>query len=111
MENEIRNLLIENNIEFEEQKRFDWLGSQSLDFYLPKQHIAIECQGKQHFEPTKYWGGKETFIKINERDKRKRGLCNENDIKILYYVDYEIDFPYEVYSDTKEIINEINKVK
>ena len=111
MENEIRNLLIEKNIEFEEQKRFDWLGLQSLDFYLPKQHIAIECQGKQHFEPTKYWGGEETFIKINERDIRKRELCNKNGIKIIYYVDYDLDFPYKVYNDKKEIINEINKVQ
>ena len=111
MEREIRILLSDNNIIFEEQKRFDWLGLQSLDFYIPSKKIAIECQGKQHFEPTKYWGGEETFAKINERDKRKRELCNENDIKIIYYVDYDLDFPYEVYKDTKEIINEINKVQ
>ena len=111
MENEIRNLLIENDIEFEEQKRFSWLGLQSLDFYLPKQNMAIECQGKQHFEPTKYWGGEETLTKINERDKRKKERCDEHDIKIIYYEDKDLYFPYEVYKDTKEIIREINNVE
>ena len=73
--------------------------------------MAIECQGKQHFEPTKYWGGEETLIKIKERDKRKKERCNEHDIKMIYYADYDLDFPYEVYKDTKEIINEINNVE
>ena len=45
------NFLKENNIEFETQKRFKWLGGKSLDFYLPKYNIAIECQGLQHFRP------------------------------------------------------------
>ena len=30
---------------------------------------------------------------------------------MIYYADYDLDFPYEVYKDTKEIINEINNVE
>ena len=35
LETKIRFLLEENNIIFEQQKRFEYLGKQSLDFYLP----------------------------------------------------------------------------
>lgn len=27
------------------QKRFDWLGNQSLDIYIPSKNVAIEYQG------------------------------------------------------------------
>ena len=37
--------LNKKHIIFEKQKRFNWLGRQSLDFYLPKYNIGIECQG------------------------------------------------------------------
>ena len=50
LEKDTRNILIENNIYFESQKKFPWLGRQSLDFYLPDYNIAIECQGIQHFK-------------------------------------------------------------
>ena len=56
LEKERCNILNKNNIIFERQKRFDWFGLQSLDFFLPKYNIANECQGRQHFID-------ETFIK------------------------------------------------
>lgn len=110
MENDIRKLLMENNIKFVEQKKFGWLGLQSLDFYLPNEHIAIECQGGQHFLPVEYWGGEEAFNKVIERDRVKKERCNEHNIKILYYADYEFDFPYKIYRNGNELINEINKI-
>ena len=55
LEREIRYFLEGNDIKFEYQKRFDWLGKQSLDFYLPDYRIAIECQGSQHFENDKFY--------------------------------------------------------
>lgn len=89
MENEIRNLLLENNIEFEEQKRFDWLGKQSLDFYIPSKNIGIECQGRQHFESVSHFGGDEGLITTIERDERKYNLCFENNVNIIYYIHKE----------------------
>ena len=60
LEKEIAKILKNNNILFDRQKRFDWLGRQSFDFYLPEYNIAIECQGIQHFEPVDFAGkGKE----------------------------------------------------
>ena len=85
LENEVKTLLQNNKIEFEEQKRFDWLGKQSLDFYLPRYNLAIECQGIQHFEPIEYFGGVKTLENQIKRDKRKYLLCENNSIEILYY--------------------------
>ena len=85
LEREIRLFLKDNNINFEYQKRFDWLGLQSLDFYLPEYNVAIECQGIQHFEPIDFFGGKKALKETLERDERKLQLCNENNVKLLYY--------------------------
>ena len=32
-----------NSITYERQKKFEWLGFQSLDFFITKYNIAIEC--------------------------------------------------------------------
>lgn len=87
LENQLKQKLINENIEFEEQKRFDWLkykNNLSLDFYLPKYKLGIECQGIQHYKPLNYFGGKEAFKNQVKRDKIKFELCKENGIKILY---------------------------
>lgn len=57
LERKVREFLTSSNIEFEYQKKFDWLGRLSLDFYLPKYNIGIECQGRQHFEIVEAFGG------------------------------------------------------
>ena len=85
LEKEIRNILIENNISFESQKRFIWLGKQSLDFYLSEYNIGIECQGEQHFESLEFFQGDEGLKKIQERDELKKKLCEENNINLIYY--------------------------
>lgn len=85
LEIEIENLLIENNVEYETQKTFDWLKHKRnlyLDFYLPKYNVSIECQGKQHFNVDSFKG--ETYEIIIERDKTKKELCDK-DIQYLNY--------------------------
>jgi hypothetical protein len=89
LENDVKNFLQTNHIPFETQKRFDWLGLLSLDFYLPKQRTAIECQGGQHFRPIEYFGGEKSYLYQVERDNRKQSLCEEHNIKILYYSNKE----------------------
>lgn len=99
-----------NGIEFEEQKKFDWLGKMTLDFYLPKHNIAIECQGGQHFIPVEHFGGENGLKEITQRDKKKKQLCEEHGIKLLYFSNSKVkkqvggEFPYDV------IISE-NKLK
>lgn len=46
-------------------------GNMSYDIYICGMKIAIEYQGKQHFEPVDYFGGEENFIKQKERDELK----------------------------------------
>lgn len=87
LENTVRKYLSDDNILFLEQKRFDWLGSQSLDFYLPDYNIAIECQGIQHFKAIDFFGGEKGLKNTIYRDKKKERLCNENGIIVLYYSD------------------------
>ena len=82
----------EQNIVYERQKRFKWLGRQSLDFYLPDYNIAIECQGIQHFKPVDFGGqgeksANELFEKNKERDDKKLKKCLSNNIEIIYVID------------------------
>ncbi|MBO6254826.1 MAG: hypothetical protein J6O49_14465 [Bacteroidaceae bacterium] len=99
--------LEENGIEFERQKKFDWLGRQSLDIYVPSVNIGIECQGLQHFKPINYFGGIEGFKKRVKLDKLKKELCDANGINLLYYSDENID--ESVITDKELIWEKIKK--
>ena len=107
LEKKIRYLLLENNICFEQQKRFKWLGLQSLDFYLPEYNIAIECQGIQHFEPINFFGGEKALKETIERDKEKKEKCKKNNIKILYFSDKQ--YNNELYVDYNDLLKVIKK--
>ena len=63
----------------------DWLGLQSLDVYIPSLKIGIEYQGIQHYEAVDYFGGEEAFQRAVERDKRKKRLCRENGVSLIYW--------------------------
>ena len=90
LEKNVKNLLLENGIKFEQYKRFNWLGLQSLDFYLPEYNTAIECQGIQHFEEVEHFGGSKGLEENKRRDRRKYQLCRENGVNI-FYVNYNDD--------------------
>ena len=109
LEKQIRDLLVRNEINFIPQansKIFEWVGKLSLDFYLPDYNIAIECQGKQHFN---LGGWNEPFEVIQERDGRKRRLCEANGIKLLYFSNLGIEYPYQVFEDENLLMEEIIK--
>ena len=59
-------------------------GNMSYDVYICGLKVAIEYQGKQHFEPVEYFGGKEHFEKQQERDKLKAELSKENGVRLVY---------------------------
>lgn len=113
LENATRKFLKENNIQFSEQKTWDWLRfkvNQRVDFYLPDYGIAIECQGKQHFEPVDWFDGQKGFEECLERDKNKLDLCTSHKIKIVYYSNLSTGtrsypYPYKVYEDLEELFN------
>lgn len=67
-----------------------WLGRQRLDIFLPELNLAIEYQGEQHYRPVGAFGGEQGFLKLKERDKRKRALCSQNGVAV---VDIRYDAP------------------
>ena len=106
--------LDENGITYDYQKRFDWLGKQSLDFYLPDYNVGIECQGEQHFFPVERFGGDEMFKKILERDKRKKSLCEKYRVKLLYFgniPNYDTFLGESVHDDVQYLINYLEEHK
>nr|DAR64447.1 MAG TPA: restriction enzyme [Caudoviricetes sp.] len=107
LERSVMTYLDEHEIAYDYQKRFDWLGRQSLDFYLPDYKIGIECQGLQHFEEVDYFGGKEGLNECKKRDKRKFKKCQKNGIKVLYYSNLGIEYPYDVFEDLDLLFKEI----
>ena len=111
LEREFRLFLEENNIKYEEQKTFDWLKLkkfQYLDFYLPQYNIGIECQGEHHFQKSG-WGRGENGEKVIERDLNKLKLCQEHGIKIFFYSNLGIEYPYKVFESKKDLLEEIKK--
>ena len=110
LEKEVLNMLLNNGIESKQCKKFEWLGLQHLDFYLPKYNLAIECQGEQHYKSVEQFGGDCEFLKLQERDKRKKKLCEENGVKLLYFTHYKnVDENEVTFKDINKLLNEIFK--
>jgi hypothetical protein len=63
----------------------DWLGRQRLDVFLPRLRLGIEYQGRQHFEPVDFFGGEAGFARNQERDAKKKDLCKQNGITLIYF--------------------------
>ena len=106
LEKEIEEYLKSENIKFEKQKKFEWLGRQSLDFYLPEYNVAIECQGIQHFtDKTRF--SHDTFKERIKRDKIKKELCDKNGINLIYFSNLKIKYPYFVYEDKTNMLKYI----
>ena len=109
MEREIRLFFEQHNVLYEEQKTFEWLKlkkQQYLDFYLPEYNIAIECQGEQHFQKSG-WGKGNNAEKVLKRDLNKFKLCENHNIKLYYYSNLNIIYPYEVFEDKEKLLNTI----
>jgi len=110
LENELIELFNYNNIEYihrAKRRKINWIDTLELDFYLPKYKIAIECQGIEHFKPINFFGGEKKYKSTLERDKKKLKLCEENGVKLLYYSNLDIEYPYEVFEDKEELLKEI----
>ena len=107
LEEDITSFLEKNEIKFERQKKFDWLGLQSLDVYIPNANIAIECQGLQHFKPINYFGGIKGYNNRKRLDEQKAKLCKENGVKLLYYSDKQIED--NIITDKEIILEEIKR--
>ena len=119
LEQSVMNYLDENGTTYDYQKRFKWLGRQSLDFYLPDYNVGIECQGEQHFFPIDFagkgveWACKQ-FDELIKRDKRKKALCEKHGIKLLYFgnvPNYDTFLGEAVHDDVQYLIDYLNEDK
>ena len=63
----------------------EWLRGQSLDIFIPSQNAAIEYQGAQHFKPIGFFGGDRGLSDNRRRDQRKKLLCEQNGVKLIYW--------------------------
>lgn len=101
-----------NNVSY--QHKEEWLKSQTsyqtFDFFLSDYNIAIEYQGKQHFQPSDRFGGIDGFKKCFARDKKKYENCKIHGIK-LFYISFEKEIPSDyfskVYTSIDDLINAI----
>lgn len=92
LENDVRIILEENKVEFSRQvgkRTVEFLDTLTLDFYIPSKKIGIECQGEQHFVEVAVFGGEEGLRNRMENDERKKRICQENGVKLIYYLDKE----------------------
>ncbi|SOC17708.1 NUMOD1 domain-containing DNA-binding protein [Pseudobutyrivibrio ruminis] len=71
------------------QYREQWLGTQSLDIFVPSIHVGVEYQGMQHYEAIDYFGGEENFEYRKKLDTDKREKCKQNGV-------YLIEWKYDV---------------
>lgn len=86
----IKELLIENNYNFIEEKTFDncrFPDTNALarfDFYLPDINTIIEYDGPQHYGYTNHgWDTRDHFLYVQQHDKYKEEWCKINNIKLI----------------------------
>ena len=117
LEANTENYLMSNKIPYISQYKdifpLNKSSKQSLDFYLPDQNIAIECQGEQHFHPLgKTEKSRKLYENIVERDNRKKNICQKNGIKLVYLVEERHkklvpNDDYKYYFSINDLINDI----
>ncbi|MDQ0477432.1 hypothetical protein [Chryseobacterium sp. MDT2-18] len=71
------------NYEIISQYSPEWLGRQRIDIFIKELNIAIEYNGKQHYESIKYFGGDEGLKKTIYRDNIKKRKCLQNSCKLV----------------------------
>lgn len=70
-----------------------------LDFYIEKDKIGIEFNGRQHYEPVDFFGGESQFEKQKENDKLKSLYCENNGITLIIIHHKDMD-------NIEEILNQ-----
>ena len=81
-------------------------GQLSYDIYICGIRVAIEYQGKQHYEPVDFFGGEEHFLSQKERDAEKKRLSKENGIALVYINYWESISPMLIRQKVEEALQE-----
>lgn len=118
LEREMDKYLKNANVQYKYQyHNKEIFGQQSLDFYIPSLNIAIECQGEQHYISNFFKSkgidyAEEHLEYIQNLDFRKRQLCKENGIELIYFLEPKFE-KYETsgnkyFTDISKLIEYIN---
>ena len=100
-EKALLNFFEEKHLYPQYNKFYKWLDNHQLDFYFPEYKLAIEVQGRQHFEEKSFFHV--TLEEQIKRDEKKKMLCEKNNVTLLYYANYNMNFPYKVYTSVEEL--------
>ena len=95
--------LVDKNINNIPQCRFDDCRDKQplpFDFYLPELNVAIEYQGRQHYESVEIFGGEKQLLIQKNNDNIKREYCKNNNIKLL-------EIPYWDFNNIERYIKNI----
>lgn len=65
------------------QYHSEFLGLQSYDIFIPSIKVAIEYQGKQHYEPINFFGGEDAFKHRMKLDEMKKEISKNNGITLI----------------------------
>lgn len=84
-------------IDYIREHSFNSLGKYRYDFYLPSERIAIEYDGRQHFEAVSYFGGEEALERIRQSDAIKTAFCEHENIDLLR-------IPYTEFDRVSELV-------
>jgi len=84
-----------------------FLGRQELDIHIPALNLGIEYNGLQHYEPIEFFGGQEGFEKRKALDEKKKSLCKENGVKLVYF---KYDEPLEENIVRSKLYNTLSKI-
>ena len=104
-EKEVADVLDSLPIEYTREHSFEYLGRKRFDFFIPSLNIAIEYDGRQHFEAVDHWGGEDTLKRTQESDALKNDFCEYTGIDLLR-------IPYWEFGNIHEIVtNFIDTVK
>lgn len=95
-EQKIIKLLINNNIHFETQKRFETCRNPKtnnqliFDFYI-NDNFLLEYDGIQHFKSSTGWNNEQHLLYTKERDEYKNQWCRENNIPLKRIPYWELE--------------------
>ena len=81
----IKEILENNNINFEQQKKFENckdIRVLPFDFYIDNKYL-IEFDGEQHFKPVEHFKGEEGYKIRQEHDEIKNQYCKDNNIPLI----------------------------
>src|SRR5699024_7584136 len=104
-EKAVADVLDSLSIEYSREHTFEYLGRKRYDFFAPSLNVAIEYDGKQHFEAADFWGGEEALKRTQESDAFTNYFCEYMGIDLLR-------IPYWDFDNIDEILtNFIDTVK